>query len=90
MPNQRFTTSRIRRLPACGSAFFAATTASRRGSFDVAGFARLPPRPGAFSRASRPPAWYFSTQPMSVVYGMLNSSATRFAGIFFSTTASAV
>jgi hypothetical protein len=32
MPKKRRTTSRIRRLPACGCARLAATTASRRAS----------------------------------------------------------
>jgi hypothetical protein len=88
MPKKRLTMSRMRRLPACGSARFASSTASRRGS-GFATFGRSGGRTGRAVSAARPPTRYFLTHSESVVHGTPSFSDTRAAGSFSSTTIAA-
>jgi hypothetical protein len=88
MPKKRLTMSRIRRLPACGSARFTSNTASRRGSA-LAPLGRAGGRTGRAVSAARPPTRYFLAHSHSVVYGTPSFSDTRATGSFPSTTIAA-
>ena len=84
-PKKRFSTSRMRRLPACGCACLTASTACRRASGlrvrVVSGFAAT--RRGA--NACTPPARYLRAHSLTVVYGMFSSRDTSRALIPWST-----
>jgi len=88
MPKKRLTTSRIRRLPACGSTRFTSNTASRLGS-GAAPVGRAGGRTGRAVSAAPPPTRYFLAHSQSVVYGTPSFSDTRATGSFSSTTIAA-
>ena len=83
-PKKRFTTSRMRRLPACGCSRLTASTASRRGSARAAFTdSRCSTRLG--SSAASPPARYLRPHSPTVVYGMFSFLETCCALIPWST-----
>jgi hypothetical protein len=83
-PRKRLTTSRMRRLPACGCAALTDITASRLGSGLAAWIAAFMAGLRG-SNACSPPIRYFRPHSPTVVYGTFNRRDTSLALIPWST-----